>query len=142
MNTIPDPRDTDPEQWANSTIWDLGYDPNDWEIPIYGSREWLALTHESRLACAIRAAEQWRREGTPDAIAARLRDELATIDTYIRYRLAEVSHDVSAIMTQNGVIDRTLNAHAAPRGRQLLAFYERRARELAATLDHRPEDPR
>lgn len=67
------------------------------DIPLYGSDTWEALDLDDprRFAAVVAAAECWRRDGEPDAIAARIDQELADIDLYVRYRLSEASRDVS-----------------------------------------------
>jgi len=53
-----------------------------------GSPEWeeLPAADPRRFAAVVRAAEAWRRDGTPEAIAARLRAELDDADLLKRHR--------------------------------------------------------
>ncbi|PSK99756.1 hypothetical protein CLV30_11759 [Haloactinopolyspora alba] len=71
-------------------------------VPRYGSSEWEALgpTDPRRFAAVVAAAECWRRDSEPEAIAARLRAELAEADLYVRYRLAEASRDVAGAYSE------------------------------------------
>jgi hypothetical protein len=66
-------------------------------VPIYGSPEYQALPegHPDRQASMEHAAECWRLEGTEEAIAARLRDEIEFNNWYTAYRLRELSKDLS-----------------------------------------------
>jgi hypothetical protein len=68
------------------------------EIPIYGSGEWEQLdpVDPRRFAACVRAAECWRQDSEPDAIAARLRAEILETDALIAWRIRRASLDISA----------------------------------------------
>ncbi|HET6753777.1 MAG TPA: hypothetical protein VFH23_07480 [Jiangellaceae bacterium] len=65
-------------------------------LPLYGSDEWEQLPADDprRFASVVRAAEAWRRDGEPDAIRARLLDELDVCDLLARWRVRMAGHDV------------------------------------------------
>jgi hypothetical protein len=73
-------------------------DPRD--IPIYRSPEFDALDPDDprRWKSTVRAAEAWWREGQPDQIAIRLRDEIEFNDRFAAWRLRMVSNDMSAAL--------------------------------------------
>ncbi|HEY9411434.1 MAG TPA: DUF2742 domain-containing protein [Jiangellaceae bacterium] len=67
-------------------------------VPRYGTPEWEALPDgDPRVfAAVVIAAECWRRDGTPEAIAARLRQELEESDRLVLYRQFGAERDVHA----------------------------------------------
>ena len=75
-------------------LLDLGHSCGD--VPIYGSDEWeqLDAVDPRRFASVVRAAECWRSEGEPDAVRARLKQELAESDRLVIARLGSAHDDV------------------------------------------------
>jgi hypothetical protein len=65
-------------------------------LPLYRSQEFDALApgDPRRRLATIRAADCWFEEGRPEAIAARLRDEISVADLLCRWRLRLVGFDV------------------------------------------------
>lgn len=80
--------------WARRLI-DRGRAAGD--IPLYGSSEWDALPDSDprKVASCVRAAELWRSDGEPDAIRARLLEDLEQTERYLAHRIREASKDVS-----------------------------------------------
>jgi hypothetical protein len=66
-------------------------------VPLYRSPEFDALDPDDTLRwqSTIRAADAWWAEGQPNAIRARLLDELADDDALVRWRLRHMSWDLS-----------------------------------------------
>lgn len=62
------------------------------DVPLYGSAEHqaLPLADPRWLASVVRAAECWRLDGTPEAVARRLLDE----DRALAHRVRHASYDV------------------------------------------------
>lgn len=84
--------------WAHRLLADIA------PVPALGSAEWLALTEcdPRKLAAAARPALAYLIESTPDAIAARLRDELDWFATEWRRAHKEASAEVSRARTDLG----------------------------------------
>jgi hypothetical protein len=63
---------------------------------LYRSKAWYALRVDDprRLASTVRAADCWWSEGQPEAIKARLRDEIEVADLLARWRVRMAGHDV------------------------------------------------
>lgn len=76
--------------------WLGNLDP-DRRAPKYGSADWLALPHTSRLrlAAILRAAESWRRHISPEQVASDLIEEMARVDDELRRRVREASWAIS-----------------------------------------------
>jgi hypothetical protein len=66
-------------------------------LPLYRSPEFDALDPDDprRWQSTVRAADAWWREGQPDQIAIRLRDEIEFNDRFAAWRLRMVSNDLS-----------------------------------------------
>ncbi|MFL6122581.1 hypothetical protein [Actinophytocola sp.] len=73
-------------------------------MPALGTPEWLALAERDprKLAAALRPALAYLIESTPDAIAARLRDELDWFATEWRRAHKEASAEISRARTDLG----------------------------------------
>lgn len=70
-----------PSDWARdraAQLRALADVPPDAQIPLYGSEEWAALEDNDavRWLSALRAAEAWRQDSDPHALAARVDAEL------------------------------------------------------------------
>ncbi|HEY9475771.1 MAG TPA: hypothetical protein VIS06_18210 [Mycobacteriales bacterium] len=90
-------RQTGPNENA-TTKQPLGVEgnPTRQPVPLYRSPEWHALPagDPRRLTSMRRAADAWWYDSRPDAIAARLADELATIDREVIRRIRATSYEV------------------------------------------------
>ena len=66
------------------------------DVPLISSPEWADLpASDLRKSGAVaRAAMCWHRDGTDEAMRARLLDELADADLFARWRVRMAGHDV------------------------------------------------
>jgi hypothetical protein len=69
-------------------------------LPLYRSVEFDALDPDDprRWQSTVRAADAWWREGQPDQIAIRLRDEIEFNDRFAAWRIRMLSNDLSAAL--------------------------------------------
>lgn len=69
-------------------------------VPIYGTTEWQALERSDprRFASVARAAECWRLDGRPEAVAARLKAELREQNDLAVWRWRQVSYDLAGAL--------------------------------------------
>ena len=92
-------RQTGPNENA-TTKQPLGVEgnPTGRPVPLYGSPEWHALPNsDPRKSAAVwRAAECWRTYWEPDAVAARLADELEFLDHEVIRRIRATSYEVAS----------------------------------------------
>ena len=112
-------------------------------VPRYGSPEWEALpTGDPRVfAAVVAAAESWRRDGTDEAIAARLRQELDESDRLLLARQFGAASDVHAAWMELPERKRRVGGFGLPRTPQgWIAYYERCAEKLQQEMQQRRDE--
>ncbi|HEY9410972.1 MAG TPA: hypothetical protein VIP77_15445 [Jiangellaceae bacterium] len=113
------------------------------QIPRYGSPEWEALpTGDARVfAAVVIAAENWRRDGTDEAIAARLRRELEEADQLVLARQFEAAQDVHGAWMDLPPRQRRVGGFGMPRTPEgWIAYWERCAERIQQEMQQRREE--
>ncbi|HEY9411209.1 MAG TPA: hypothetical protein VIP77_16640 [Jiangellaceae bacterium] len=113
------------------------------EIPRYGSPEWEAMpTGDARVfAAVVIAAENWRRDGTDEAIAARLRQELEESDRLLLERQFGAANDVHEAWMELPPRKRRVGGFGMPRTPEgWIAYYERCAEKVQQELQQRRDE--
>lgn len=90
------------------------------DVPLIGELAEVDIGTPRATASIARAALCWLVDGQPDVMAERLRAELADVDLFTRFRLAEASRDVAAAYPHEQVQRMVPLAELQRRRRELL----------------------